>query len=106
MHVVLLSGPGATGDGHVDSTAGLLRGAGEPRPASVSVASSHQPAEILARARPVHADLVVLAPELPPDCGPLWLDPLVVLVAAETEQAVLVFASRRTGRRARSCSRP
>jgi hypothetical protein len=81
LHMVQLSGPGAAGDAH----------ACEPRPASVDVVASRQPAEILARARAVHADLVVLAPELPPDRGPLWLDPLVVRVAAGAEQAVLVL---------------
>ncbi|HEX8695548.1 MAG TPA: hypothetical protein VF746_24255 [Longimicrobium sp.] len=87
LHVVFLSGPRPAGEADTD---------GPPAPGEVPAASVGrvpwcEPSAIVERARALGVDLVALAPELPAGGGPLWLDPSVVRVAAEAEQAVLVF---------------
>ncbi|MFL5542900.1 MAG: hypothetical protein ACJ8J0_28220, partial [Longimicrobiaceae bacterium] len=89
LHVVTLSGSGTSVPGNARERSQWLRGV---EAASVDVLPWSEPAAVVERARALGVDLIVLAPELPPEStSPLWLDPSVVRIAAGAEQAVLVF---------------
>jgi hypothetical protein len=87
LHVVFLSGPRRAGEADADGLPAL----GAVPAASVGRVPWCEPSAIVERARALGVDLIALAPELPAGGDPLWLDPGVVRVAAEAEQAVLVF---------------